>query len=145
MKVNICSYELKRKAIHNFTLTFLNAHFMLQPDFRRTGHISPSLAGIRRRWLNVAGFQYKWPDSCQTVRNLVRRNPTTIAGCHRILAQIARFRHRWNFSDHRRNPTYVAGFLQLDTKIRGPSTVDSGYQQTPMPSVCGFPQTCVKE
>lgn len=69
----------------------------------------------------------------------------TVVGCHQIPAQIAKFQHQLDFGMFCqnlacRNPASAAGFLQSDTKIRGPSTVDSGYQQAPIPGGGEFPQ-----
>jgi len=48
-------------------------------------------------------------------------------------------------SDHLQNLANAAGFQQSDTKIRESSAIESGYQQTPVLSSGGFPQTCMQE
>jgi endo-beta-N-acetylglucosaminidase D len=45
----------------------------------------------------------------------------------------------------RQNPANSAIFQQSDTKIREPSAVNSGYQQTPMPGDDEFLQICVQK
>jgi hypothetical protein len=48
-------------------------------------------------------------------------------------------------SDGPQNPASATGFWQSNTKICGLLTIDSIYQQTPMPGGGGFPQTCMQE
>jgi hypothetical protein len=90
----------------------------LSSDFGYCCRISAMEAGIRQQWLDSVSFAGIWHNK---------------TGFWRWWSNVARSGGPVLDSSMGQFLAYFIEFWRSDTKIRGPSAVDSGYQQNPMP------------